>query len=884
MKFLSWWIREGFKWAQQAGQFLAEWLPRIADFLGGVISALGGLKPILVVISGVLATWFAIWSVQKAAGAARGIMSLFRGGRRLIGRIGGRGGRGVPISGNRNAKTVQHTKGYAEGYDSIWGKKSRGPMGAIRGLGSGLRRFGSGLATRTGGKAAVRLGSGFLARRGAAMGAGAAAGAGVGALGFGVGAIPGAVIGAVAGLVVSQAAGVALDAATGQSITMTTALLPGAAELRDIQAVVAAGTDEQFADQADQMKAMAAAQQAEVSRNLDQNYAALIGRPDSIIPSTMGTLMGVYASAENRATEVQNNLDQQDTDDGGFWSGWGSKIKGAWNTAWGTIQGWWNKFFGNSPGASTADGGNPDENAVDYDGGSWWSNWLGSIGGFFKGAWGTVKGWWNKITGGAEENQPTEENEDDDTGSFFPDWLTGIGGWFKSGWSIVKGWWNKVTDGAEENQPTDPHEEDDTGSFFPDWLTGIGGWFKSGWSIVKGWWNNVTDGAEDNQPTEENEDDDTGSFFPDWLTGIGGWFKSGWGIVKGWWNKITGGAEDNQPKEENEEDDSGSFFPTWLTDIGGLFKDGWGIVKGWWNGLRNKNKENKPEGVSDPPVGTIGTSLKDIIGAKLGAAADTIKGLFKGGVSIVTGWWQGLKDKSDENKPQESDSTSTLSTLGSNLAIIRAGLKSGIASAGQWISDQAEALHQKAKDNIPGYGAATGFLGKGLSLIGVGNDANVPENKSTGGRVDHARYAGEWNTGGVIPGIYTGKGQPGGVISFTQQMVNKGAWQTGGVIPGPQGMLGLAAVHSGETILPTHLGPDWVNSTKGGNAFKRMMGGDFSGGGGWGTRSGGTNTTNMTMNRPTIINISTTESTSEVLTALSQLEMLEDAAFFSSLA
>ena len=97
-------------------------------------------------------------------------------------------------------------------------------------------------------------------------------------------------------------------------------------------------------------------------------------------------------------------------------------------------------------------------------------------------------------------------------------------------------------------------------------------------------------------------------------------------------------------------------------------------------------------------------------------------------------------------------------------------------------------------------------------------------------------------------------------------------------------MLGLAAVHSGETILPTHLGPDWVNSTKGGNAFKRMMGGDFSGGGGWGTRSGGTNTTNMTMNRPTIINISTTESTSEVLTALSQLEMLEDAAFFSSLA
>ena len=182
-----------------------------------------------------------------------------------------------------------------------------------------------------------------------------------------------------------------------------------------------------------------------------------------------------------------------------------------------------------------------------------------------------------------------------------------------------------------------------------------------------------------------------------------------------------------------------------------------------------------------------------------------------------------------------------LTTLGTNLGIIVGGIKTGLANAGNWIAEQAQKLHEKASA-IPGYGAVTGFVGGWFG----GGDDDIDSNNV------------------------------GGQVRF------KGGWQTGGVIPGPQGMLGLAAVHSGETILPTHLGPDWVNSTKGGSAFKRMMQGGMSGG--WGSSSGGVNTTNMTMNRPTIINISTTESTSEVLTSLSQLEMLEDAAFFSSLA
>jgi len=131
--------------------------------------------------------------------------------------------------------------------------------------------------------------------------------------------------------------------------------------------------------------------------------------------------------------------------------------------------------------------------------------------------------------------------------------------------------------------------------------------------------------------------------------------------------------------------------------------------------------------------------------------------------------------------------------------------------------------------------------------------------------------------------------QVGGLVGVSD--TGGRTFQTGGVVPGPQGMLGLAAVHSGELILPTHSGPNWMNSTKGGTDFKRAMTGTARG---WGTQSGmggggggggmGTSNSYMTMNRPTIINISTTENIKEVLEGLAKLEMLEDAAFFSSLA
>ena len=864
MKFLNWWIREGFKWAQKAGQFLAEWLPRIADFLGSVISALGGIKPILIAVGATLTAWFTAWTIQKAISGVRGIQKLL-GRKSKAARVARMTG------GGRGAAAAQL------GMRKVFGRKIGSALGRMGGMAiGGGGRLASGLASKTGAKAAARMGGSFLARRGASMGAGAAAGAGIGALGMGVGAIPGAVIGAVAGLVIGQAAGVAVDAAMGQEITVKSALIPGYSEFRDAKQILAAGDQKEWEEKAAQVKAMAAAQEAESARNLDQNYAALIGRPDSIVPSTMGTLIGVYNTVENRAAEVENNLKQQDTDDGGFWTGWGTRIKGYWNSAWTTIQGWWNKFFGDSPGAGTADGGNPDKDGVEYDGGTWWGDWLGRIGGFFKSAWGTVTGWWNKITGGAEDNEPDKNPpESGEGGGGIADFFSGVYGSIKTkfsdGWNKVKGWWNNIKDAVTDNEPD--KDSDPKQSMLGTVLGGIIGAagaiagsikdkFSKGWNKVKGWWSGLKDKVTENEPGEDSDPKDSliGTALGNIIGGakaiagsIKDKFSKGWTKVKGWWQGLKDKVRENEPGEDS--DPKESFMGTVLgnilgvagkigSTIKGMFTGGWNKVKGWWSGLKDKISDNQPDKDSDPVPNTISTTLSGIIGGGLkiaGAVGSTIKGLFTSGVSKVKGWWQGLKDKVDENKPTDADSSSALTTLGTNLGIIVGGIKTGLANAGNWIAEQAQKLHEKASA-IPGYGAVTGFVGGWFG----GGDDDIDSNNV------------------------------GGQVRF------KGGWQTGGVIPGPQGMLGLAAVHSGETILPTHLGPDWVNSTKGGSAFKRMMQGGMSGG--WGSSSGGVNTTNMTMNRPTIINISTTESTSEVLTSLSQLEMLEDAAFFSSLA
>ena len=329
-------------------------------------------------------------------------------------------------------------------------------------------------------------------------------------------------------------------------------------------------------------------------------------------------------------------------------------------------------------------------------------------------------------------------------------------------------------------------------------------------------------------------------------------FNKGWIKVKGWWTGLKTAVTGNDPDKDS--DPKESLLSSALNNIMGAaswvagsikakFSAGWTKVKGWWTGLKDSVSGNAPDTDSDPKASAISTALGKIIGvagAIASAVGGTIKSLFSSGVSKVEGWWTGLKDKVNDNMPKDSDGNSVLTTLGTTLTNIAGSIKGGLSNLAGWVSKKAQAALDKLK-NLPGVGTVTNW-------VSGGNNANLDP-------------------------------------SYEEQYVNRGgrvSLQTGGVIPGPAGMLGLAAVHSGETILPTHLGPNWLNSTKGGSAFKRMMGGGMSGG--WGSTSGGMSTTNMTMNRPTIINISTTESTSEVLTSLSQLEMLEDAAFFSALA
>ena len=115
-------------------------------------------------------------------------------------------------------------------------------------------------------------------------------------------------------------------------------------------------------------------------------------------------------------------------------------------------------------------------------------------------------------------------------------------------------------------------------------------------------------------------------------------------------------------------------FSKGVTSSYARFEEVYGLVKDLEQSLKkDKISDNQPDKDSDPVPNTISTTLSGIIGGGLkiaGAVGSTIKGLFTSGVSKVKGWWQGLKDKVDENKPTDADSSSALTTLGTNLGII----------------------------------------------------------------------------------------------------------------------------------------------------------------------------------------------------------------------
>ena len=107
-----------------------------------------------------------------------------------------------------------------------------------------------------------------------------------------------------------------------------------------------------------------------------------------------------------------------------------------------------------------------------------------------------------------------------------------------------------------------------------------------------------------------------------------------------------------------------------------------------------------------------------------------------------------------------------------------------------------------------------------------------------------------------------------------QSLLNKGmglfGWrgQSGGIVPGPTGAPMMALLHGGETVLPTHLGQSWAQSTSGRTGVNGMAGGGMINA--------------PTFNRPMTVQIYTTENAAGLLSRLDRMSNLEDAAFFTS--
>jgi len=140
-----------------------------------------------------------------------------------------------------------------------------------------------------------------------------------------------------------------------------------------------------------------------------------------------------------------------------------------------------------------------------------------------------------------------------------------------------------------------------------------------------------------------------------------------------------------------------------------------------------------------------------------------------------------------------------------------------------------------------------------------------------------ALESGTWN---MTP---TGKAQGTTTVTAQQQVINEKnaetlnpwSWmQTGGVVPGLLGSMQPIMAHAGETILPTHLGSSWMDSTKGGFALQQTGGG----------QSGGDARSNTNiMNKPTTINIYTSEDAASTIANIERMQMMDEASLFTAM-
>jgi hypothetical protein len=110
--------------------------------------------------------------------------------------------------------------------------------------------------------------------------------------------------------------------------------------------------------------------------------------------------------------------------------------------------------------------------------------------------------------------------------------------------------------------------------------------------------------------------------------------------------------------------------------------------------------------------------------------------------------------------------------------------------------------------------------------------------------------------------------------------------QTGGIVPGPRGAPRAMVLHGGEMVLPTHLGRGWRDATRGGMSLKRfhgsVAGGNFGDDNFGGGNFGGGGRINM-MNKPTTINIMTTESAVATIESIERMQMMDEASFYSTM-
>jgi len=110
MKFLGWWISEGFKWAQMAGQYLAEKLPVLVEKIGKIIEFFGGMDNIFKWMKIFFKVWFTLWVLRKGMAVAKGIFRggqlAVRGGLKLAGKLGLR--RGAQTFVGKGRKFLSH--------------------------------------------------------------------------------------------------------------------------------------------------------------------------------------------------------------------------------------------------------------------------------------------------------------------------------------------------------------------------------------------------------------------------------------------------------------------------------------------------------------------------------------------------------------------------------------------------------------------------------------------------------------------------------------------------------------------------------------------------------------------------------------------------------